>query len=223
MVAEGKKLFLCLEVLVLMDRNLLPEGLWYTRDTSWTQNITDTEHERSSHAQAFSTGVCVCVCACVCVYSLTDGEHVWMKDYSDEELKDFLKKHSMTSTTDYIQHLRVSCSEGDLSVCVSDAAHVLFGRTDLVLSKINECGSKQELKELMFRMAEQLTDGEPPSVSEQQEAQRKPIDFQPQQQQSRASSQVVKRRRPGASLINPGAKRKPDATGVAFNDADDED
>ncbi|MEQ2192003.1 hypothetical protein XENOCAPTIV_005613 [Xenoophorus captivus] len=128
----------------------------------------------------------------------------------------------------FLVSCRASCLSGDVSVVVentSAALRVSSGLTELnlTLTMMEAPQAMQELKELLFTMADRLTQlgGGSPDVSPLKNLQRCPPDFKPRQQQPNdASSGTVKRRLPGASLINPGTKKKMQATGVAFEDED---
>ncbi|MEQ2250903.1 hypothetical protein ILYODFUR_005686 [Ilyodon furcidens] len=160
--------------------------------------------------------------------SVTDAAAVWSSDCSEDTLKQLGHTLALTSTQDYILRFRASCLGGDVSVVVentSAALRVNSGLTELnlTLTKMEAPQAMQELKELLFTMADRLTQlgGGSPAVSPLKNLQRCPADFKPRQQQlNDASSGTVKRRLPGASLINPGTKKKMQATGVAFEDED---
>ncbi|MEQ2264595.1 hypothetical protein XENORESO_013707 [Xenotaenia resolanae] len=159
---------------------------------------------------------------------VTDAAAVWSSDCSEDTLKQLGHRLALTSTEDYILRFRASCLSGDVSVVVentSAALRVNSGLTELnlTLTKMEAPQAMQELKELLFTMADRLTQlgGGSPAVSPLKNLQRCPADFKPRQQQlNDASSGTVKRRLPGASLINPGTKKKMQATGVAFEDED---
>ncbi|MEQ2283624.1 hypothetical protein AMECASPLE_013376 [Ameca splendens] len=160
--------------------------------------------------------------------SVTDAAAVWSSDCSEDTLKQLGHRLALTSTEDYILRFRASCLSGDVSVVVentSAALRVTSGLTELnlTLTKMEAPQAMQELKELLFTMADRLTQlgGGSPAVSPLKNLQRCPADFKPRQQQPNdTSSGTVKRRLPGASLINPGTKKKMQATGVAFEDED---
>ncbi|XP_060927294.1 protein PAXX isoform X3 [Limanda limanda] len=145
---------------------------------------------------------------------LTDAADVWSTEYTEDTLKEFRQKFALKSTEDYILKLRSACVTGDVSVVVHDTRaelQVSSGSTDLSvsLSRLQGPQATEELKELLFRMADSLT-------------QLDSKEFEPRQQQNCGPSVTVKRRAPGASLINPGTKKKMQATGVAFDEADDD-
>ncbi|CAJ1068678.1 protein PAXX isoform X1 [Xyrichtys novacula] len=162
--------------------------------------------------------------------SLTDAVNVWSSDFTSDTLEQFINKFSLKSTDDFFPKIRSGCSRGDVSVVVHDSTADLCmgsGLADLrvTLNSLEGTQAKDELKELLFKMADNLiqTDSEcvSPSISPVKNIQRKHTGFEPRQQNG-ASSGILKKRVPGASLINPGAKKKMKATGVAFDDADED-
>ncbi|XP_060927293.1 protein PAXX isoform X2 [Limanda limanda] len=162
---------------------------------------------------------------------LTDAADVWSTEYTEDTLKEFRQKFALKSTEDYILKLRSACVTGDVSVVVHDTRaelQVSSGSTDLSvsLSRLQGPQATEELKELLFRMADSLTQLDSkvrsPAPSSLKNRQRNHTEFEPRQQQNCGPSVTVKRRAPGASLINPGTKKKMQATGVAFDEADDD-
>ncbi|XP_054467071.1 protein PAXX [Anoplopoma fimbria] len=160
---------------------------------------------------------------------LTDAADVWSTDYTKDTFNQFRQRCALKSTEDYILKLRSACGRGEVSVVVHDTSAELHvnsnsGDQSVTLSKLEGSQARKELKELLFRMADSLTQSYSgsPSVSPVKNHQRRPTEFEPQQQQSCAPSMAMKKRLPGASLINPGTKRKRQATGVAFDDVDED-
>nr|XP_020454885.1 protein PAXX [Monopterus albus] len=155
---------------------------------------------------------------------LTNAADVWSTGYTEDTLTQFRQRFALKSTEDYILKLRLACSSGDVSVVVHDTGAELHmgsgpGNQSVTLSKLEGPQATEELKELLFRMADSLIQLESsPSGSLVKNHQRRPTEFEPRWQQSSAPSVTVKRRLPGASLINPGTKKKLQATGVAFDD-----
>lgn len=161
---------------------------------------------------------------------VTDAAAVWSSDCSEDSLKQLGHMLALKSTEDYIHKFRASCLSGDVSVVVENgSADLRVGSgpaaLNVTLTRMEAAPATEELKELLFTMAERLTQlgGGSPAVNPLKSLQRCPADFKPrQQQQNSASSGTVKRRLPGASLINPGTKKKMQATGVAFDDEDED-
>uniref|UniRef100_A0A3Q3J063 PAXX non-homologous end joining factor n=1 Tax=Monopterus albus TaxID=43700 RepID=A0A3Q3J063_MONAL len=150
---------------------------------------------------------------------LTNAADVWSTGYTEDTLTQFRQRFALKSTEDYILKLRLACSSGDVSVVVHDTGAELHmgsgpGNQSVTLSKLEGPQATEELKELLFRMADSLIQLFSPDSSVW------PDEFEPRWQQSSAPSVTVKRRLPGASLINPGTKKKLQATGVAFDDED---
>lgn len=160
---------------------------------------------------------------------LTDAADVWRKEYTEDTLQHLRQRFALTSAEDCIVKLRSYCSCGTASVAVHDTSAELHvgsspGDLSVTLSRLEGPQATEELRDLLFSMADSLTQLErgPPSVSPLKNHQRGPAEFGPRQQQNSGPSVTVKRRLPGASLINPGTKKKLQATGVAFDDADED-
>ncbi|XP_074493268.1 protein PAXX isoform X3 [Sebastes fasciatus] len=169
---------------------------------------------------------------------MCDAADVWSTEYTEDTLKQFRQRFALRSTEDYILKLRSACGSGDVSVVVHDTSAELHlssspGDPSVTLSRLEGPQATKEVKELLFRMADSLTqpDSGSPSVSPVKNHQRRPTayrddifssEFEPQQQQNGAPSVTTKKRLPGASLINPGTKKKRQATGVAFDDVDED-
>ncbi|XP_029961619.1 protein PAXX [Salarias fasciatus] len=161
---------------------------------------------------------------------LTDAADVWSSDSSEDSLQHLRRTFSLKSTEESIMRLRSSCSSGDVSVLVQDSGAELVVGSDpgaprVTLSRLEGPRAAEELKELLFEMADRLTrvQDETSAASPPKNQLRRPADFNPRQQNGSPSSSLpVKRRLPGACLINPGAKKKLQATGVAFDDADED-
>ncbi|XP_041643791.1 protein PAXX [Cheilinus undulatus] len=163
-----------------------------------------------------------------CRICLTDAADVWTSELTSDTLDHFRQRFALKSADDFIQKLSSACSRGDVSVVVGDLTadvHVGSGPADLrvTLNRLEAPQAQEELKELLFKMADSLTqsDGVSPSVSPVKNPLRRPTEFEPRQQNV-APSVMLKKRLPGTSLINPGTKKKLRATGVAFDDADED-
>ncbi|XP_074525878.1 protein PAXX [Halichoeres trimaculatus] len=161
---------------------------------------------------------------------LTDAADVWSSEFTTDTLDQFRHKFSLRSTDDFLQIFRSASSRGAMSVVVHGMSADLClgpGPADfsLTLNRLEGPQAKEELKELLFKMADSLrqTDSEcvSSSISPVKNSQRRNTDFEPRQQNG-SSPVALKKRLPGASLINPGAKKKLKATGVAFDDADED-
>ncbi|XP_068167450.1 protein PAXX [Antennarius striatus] len=157
---------------------------------------------------------------------LTDAAAVWRTEFSEDILNQ--SRLALTSTEDRILKLRSACSRGDVSVVVQDSGvelHVGSGPGDLsvTLSRLEGLEATTELRELLFRMADGLSQDDSkccsPSISPVKNHQRTLTEFEPRRQQQYPPSLTVKKRLAGTSLINPGSKKKVQATGVAFDDA----
>ncbi|XP_071337966.1 protein PAXX isoform X2 [Trachinotus anak] len=160
---------------------------------------------------------------------LTDAADVWSTNYTEDTLNQFKQRFSLKSTEDYVLKLRSACGSGDVSIVVHDSGAELQvgsgpGDLSVTLSRLESPQATEELRELLFGMADSLTQLDIRSLpaSPVKNHQWCPTEFEPRQQQNCASSMTVKRRLPGASLINPGTKKKLQATGVAFDDADED-
>ncbi|XP_058491577.1 protein PAXX [Solea solea] len=160
---------------------------------------------------------------------LTDAADVWSTEFTDDTLNQFRQKFALRSTEDYILKLRSACGSGDVSVVVQDCKaelRVRSGDQSVDLTRLERPQAAEEVRELLFRMADDLTQLnttlKTSTNSPVKNHQRRPTEFEPRQQQSSAPSVTVKKRPPGASLINPGTKKKVQATGVAFDDAEED-
>ncbi|KAG7234278.1 hypothetical protein INR49_005239 [Caranx melampygus] len=124
--------------------------------------------------------------------------------------------------------IRSACGSGDVSVVIHDSrAELQVGSSPsdlrVTLSRLECPQAAEELREILFRMVDRLTqlDIGPVPANLKENHQWRLTEFAPRQQQS-VPSVTMKRRLPGVSLINPGAKKKLQATGVAFDDADED-
>ncbi|XP_071379891.1 protein PAXX [Centroberyx affinis] len=163
--------------------------------------------------------------------SLTDAADVWSTDFTEDTLSQFRQRFALKSTEDYVLKLRSACGTGNVSVVVQDTGAELHvgsspGDLSVTLPRLEGPQAKEQLRELLFRMADGLTQSDSrvgsPCVSPVKNQQWRPTEFQPRRQQKAGPSVTVKKRLPGDSLINPGTKKKRQATGVAFDDPEDE-
>uniref|UniRef100_A0A8C6UD65 Uncharacterized protein n=1 Tax=Neogobius melanostomus TaxID=47308 RepID=A0A8C6UD65_9GOBI len=158
--------------------------------------------------------------------SLTDGTDVWTKAFTDEETETTTQKLLLKSPDDFCQKL--SCAGVRLEVQQEDGGARLrlasgSNSTILDLAKMDAADAQQEVKRLLFTMADSVSQSSDDGVSSTKpppKNHQRPTDFEPRQQNS-APSVTAKKRQPGSSLINPGTKKKRAATGVAFDDPDD--
>ncbi|XP_014875886.1 protein PAXX isoform X2 [Poecilia latipinna] len=147
----------------------------------------------------------------LCVY-VTDAAAVWSADCSEDVLKpQDVEPHGDVRVV--VQHTRAVLHVG------SGSGPAAFSVT---LTRMEAPQATEALKELLFTMADALTqlDSGSSAVSPLKSLQRCPADLKPRQQQQQNGA-ATKRRLPGASLINPGTKKKVQATGVAFDDEDE--
>lgn len=103
---------------------------------------------------------------------LTDAADVWTSDLSEDALQDIKWRFSLNSIEEFIMKLRSSCNSGDVSVQVQDTRAELIlgsgsGAPRLALSRIEGTRAAEEMKELLFEMADSLSrlQDESPAVS----------------------------------------------------------
>ncbi|CAL1615044.1 unnamed protein product [Knipowitschia caucasica] len=157
--------------------------------------------------------------------SVTDAADCWTVDIADEALEKFMQKLSLKSPEDLCHKL----SSGDVCLGVKNELAQLRLVTGsnpalLDLTKMDAVTAKQEVKQLLFKMADSLSQSAARDIlttTPVKNNQRRAPDFEPRQQNS-APCVTAKRRVPGSSLINPGTKKKREATGVAFDDPDED-
>uniref|UniRef100_A0A3B1J5R0 PAXX non-homologous end joining factor n=1 Tax=Astyanax mexicanus TaxID=7994 RepID=A0A3B1J5R0_ASTMX len=141
-----------------------------------------------------------------------NGEDVWKADVSEESLSQMKKSFSLKSTEDYALKLKGACRSGSAFVSLQEDGAVLHldsepADLNVSLSKLTDLEGRSELKDLLFKMADSLT-------------QLDAAGFEPRKQQSSGPTVAVRKRLPGDSIINPGTRRKRAATGVDFDDGD---
>ncbi|KAI2664767.1 Protein PAXX [Labeo rohita] len=158
----------------------------------------------------------------------TNGEDVWKTHLSEEIMSQLFKTFSLKSTEDYTFKLKSACKAGRAFVKLQEDSAVLHlgaEPTDLSmsLSKLTDSEGRTEVKELLFKMADSLQqlESSSSSFSPVKSPQKRNTGFEPRKQH-KGPVVAVRKRLPGDSLINPGTKRKKPATGVAFDDEDDE-
>nr|XP_040051504.1 protein PAXX isoform X2 [Gasterosteus aculeatus aculeatus] len=146
---------------------------------------------------------------------LTDAADVWSTEHTEDTLNQFRQRFAVASTEDFIVKLRAACGRGQASVVAHGPSAVVrvrsgSGEQSVALCRLDGPRAAQELKEQLFSMAARLTrpDHGSPSASPVKGHRAPPAEFKPQQQQQNwTPSKAMKKRLPGASLINPGAKR----------------
>ncbi|XP_010890739.3 protein PAXX [Esox lucius] len=163
-------------------------------------------------------------------FGLTNASDVWGTDFTEETLKQFRQKFALRSTEELIWKIRSACGSGGISVLVQETNAVLHvgvspGDLNVILSRLGDTEAKVELRELLFRMADSQTlsdnTANPPSFSPGKSPHNQNTEFEPRKQQQSGQNLAVKKRLPGDSIINPGTRRKRQATGVAFDEDDD--
>ncbi|XP_061115370.1 protein PAXX [Conger conger] len=160
---------------------------------------------------------------------LTNASEVWSKDFTEDMLAEHGKNVALKSAEDYISKIRSTCGNGSASVTVQEDGAVLQlgvspGSVSVTLPRLSDLEGREELRDLLFRMADSLklaeTTGGPSSFSPGKSQFRRNAGFEPRSQQT-GPTVVAKKRLPGDSLINPGSRKKKPATGVAFDDNND--
>ncbi|XP_057176533.1 protein PAXX isoform X2 [Triplophysa rosa] len=156
----------------------------------------------------------------------TNGEGVWKTHFSEENLK-LMKTFSLKSTEDYSLKLKCACKTGRAFLKLQQDSAVLHlgpEPTDpsLTLSKLTDSEGRTEVKDLLFIMADSLTQQDNRGISSfspTKSLQKRGTEFE-LRNQLKGPSIAVRKRLPGDSLINPGTRRKKTATGVAFDEDD---
>nr|XP_046241645.1 protein PAXX isoform X4 [Scatophagus argus] len=112
---------------------------------------------------------------------LTDAAGVWSTEYTEDTLNQFRQTFALKSTEDYILKLRSACGSGDVSVVEHESGVELHvgssaGDPRVTLSRLEGQQATAQLKELLFRMADSLTqtDSGSTSVSPVKNHQRRP-------------------------------------------------
>ncbi|KAJ8285695.1 hypothetical protein GJAV_G00029880 [Gymnothorax javanicus] len=161
---------------------------------------------------------------------LTNGSEVWSKDFSKETQAENGKSDALKSGEEYSSLIRLACGDGSASVTVlEDTAALQLGASmssrSVTLIRLSDAESRAELRDLLFRMADSLmhpdTTGIPSSFSPGKSPIKRNTGFEPRGHQT-GPTVAAKKRLPGDSLINPGSRKKKPATGVAFDDPDDQ-
>uniref|UniRef100_A0A3B1JHX8 PAXX non-homologous end joining factor n=1 Tax=Astyanax mexicanus TaxID=7994 RepID=A0A3B1JHX8_ASTMX len=93
---------------------------------------------------------------------LSNGEDVWKADVSEESLSQMKKSFSLKSTEDYALKLKGACRSGSAFVSLQEDGAVLHldsepADLNVSLSKLTDLEGRSELKDLLFKMADSLT------------------------------------------------------------------
>ncbi|TWW61298.1 hypothetical protein D4764_05G0013880 [Takifugu flavidus] len=119
-----------------------------------------------------------------------------------------------------------ACLRGDVSVVVGDTSAELCGGSSpgdprLKLSRLEPPQAGEELKELLFTMADRLSQAEGASVFSSPKKNQHTQPAESGAEQNSGPTLTPKKRPARTSLINPGTKTKVEAAGVTFDDAED--
>ncbi|XP_029685497.1 TIR domain-containing adapter molecule 1-like isoform X1 [Takifugu rubripes] len=166
-----------------LDKNSQSKFLCYTRRTKGTFNIC-----------------------------LTDVSNVWSADCTEDTVDPSKRTFALGPTEKNLQKLRSACLRGDVSVVVGDTSAELCGGSSpgdprLKLSRLEPPQAGEELKELLFTMADRLSQAEGASVFS---SPKKNQHMQPAEsgaEQNSAPTLTPKKRPARTSLINPGTKK----------------
>nr|XP_015222201.1 PREDICTED: protein PAXX isoform X1 [Lepisosteus oculatus] len=164
---------------------------------------------------------------------LTNGSEVWSTEFTPEMLAQHRQRFEMRTAADYILKIRSACEGHLASLLVQDSGITLElggpgpGALTLSLTRLQDPEGREEIRGLLFSMAERLREVESTAqsfspVKTQQRCSSGETDFEPRRRHNGGgASAAVKKRLPGDSLINPGTKRKKEASGVDFDDGED--
>ncbi|XP_054880893.1 protein PAXX isoform X1 [Poeciliopsis prolifica] len=212
-------------------------------DSSWFCTVTDMESQDRyvcyTRRKGGGGGLCINVTDTVAVWSTDCSEDVLKPQVDSRPVSPTSSPHltplspqghglALKSTEDYIFRFRTSCLSGNVRVVVQHTRAALHVGSwpdglSMTLTRMEAPQATEELKELLFTMADTLAqlDSGSSAGNPLKSLQRSPADLKPRQQQQNGAATVTKRRLPGASLINPGTKKKVQVTGVAFDDEDE--
>ncbi|KAK1155803.1 protein PAXX-like [Acipenser oxyrinchus oxyrinchus] len=169
---------------------------------------------------------------------ITNASDVWSTEFTSEKLSEHRRQHGVTSTEEYKTKLRKALQGVSASLLVEGSTATLqLGKDDdprgltFHLIKLPDAETRLELQAVLFGMAgrvgvlEQRLEREGAATASPVKSQQRSTaaDFEPRMHTTGGgrTSAAVKKRLPGASLINPGSKRKVKATGVAFEDSEE--
>ncbi|KAI3372578.1 hypothetical protein L3Q82_022699, partial [Scortum barcoo] len=93
---------------------------------------------------------------------LTDAADVWSSEFTEDSSEQFRQRFALRSTEDFIPKLRSGCVSGSVSAEVNGSSAELHvgsppGALSVILSRLEGPQASRELKELLFRMADSLT------------------------------------------------------------------
>ncbi|KAK0142831.1 Protein PAXX [Merluccius polli] len=172
----------------------------------------------------------------ICV---TDATDVWSSDISEDVLRQFVsgpcgrgsrcwtgrQTISLESTEDYMVKIRSSLGAGSAVLRVQAGGGAVLRTKDpntadlgLPLARLDQLQARAEVKELLFGMAAHL------AKSGKQQVHSRFVfpEFGPRALRKVGPTVPVLKRVAGDSLINPGTKKKCQAAGVAFDDAEED-
>ncbi|XP_041094516.1 protein PAXX isoform X2 [Polyodon spathula] len=156
----------------------------------------------------------------ICITNVSD---VWSTEFTSEKLSEHRRLHGVTSTEEYKTRLRKALQGESASLLVEGSTATLrLGKDDdprgltFHLRKLPDAETRSELQAVLFGMAgrvvvleQQLERGGAASASPVKSRERSAADFEPRMHETGGgrTAAAVKKRLPGASLINPGSKR----------------
>ncbi|MBN3323849.1 PAXX protein, partial [Atractosteus spatula] len=175
------------------------------------------EDGQNSRPSPFHTGTQRSHTALIgCWVRLTNGSEVWSTELTPEMLAQHRQRFEMRTAADYISKIRSACEGHSASLLVRDSGITLElgapgpGALTLSLTRLQDPEGQEEIRGLLFSMAERLREVESTaqSFSPVKTQQRCSSDFEPRRRHNGGgASAAVKKRLPGDSLINPGTKR----------------
>ncbi|CAL8345924.1 unnamed protein product [Lota lota] len=168
------------------------------------------------------------------IICVTDATDVWSIDVSEDLLSQFRKTILLKSAEEYMRKIRSALGTGSSAVMLQTSGVAVLrvdsSPTDLILplACLDHLQAQAEVKELLFRMAADLSQFGRQQAAVQSvspgktQYKRHDIEFGPRVQRKVGPTVPLVKRVAGDSLINPGTKKKCQATGVAFDDAEED-